>query len=75
MSIRLDLAVAKVRELPIEQQDAIAAWLMQWTADDLPPVVLTDEERRSFALSLEQAARGEFVSDEAVQQLWTKHGL
>ena len=75
MNDRLEIAVAQVRELPLEQQDAIATWLMEWTADDLPPIVLTDEEKRSFALSLEQAARGEFVSDEAVQELWTKHGL
>ena len=75
MSELLDQAFARVRELPSEQQDAIATWLMQWTADDLPPIVLTDEEKHSFVLSLDQAARGEFVSDEAMQELWTKHGL
>ncbi len=73
MSELLDRAFAKLRELPLEQQDAIATWLMHVADDDLPAVILTSEEERS--LSLEQAARGEFVSDEAMQQLWAKHGL
>ena len=75
MSELLDLAFAKLRQLPSEQQDAIATWLMHVADDDLPAVILTSEEERSLTLSLEQAARGEFVSDEAMRQLWAKHGL
>ncbi len=75
MSELLDRAFAKLRQLPSEQQDAIATWLMHVADDDLPAVILTSEEERSLTLSLEQAARGEFVSDEAMRQLWAKHGL
>ena len=75
MSELLDRAFAKLRELPSDQQDVIATWLMQVADDDLPPVVLTSEEEQSLTRSLEQAARGEFASDEAMQQLWAKYGL
>ena len=75
MSDLLDRAIAGVRDLPPEQQDEIASWIMQWTSDDASPVVLTAEEERSLEASLGQAARGEFASAEDIQALWAKYRL
>ena len=37
--------------------------------------VMTDEERAAVREGLEQARRGEFVSDEEMEAFWKRHGV
>jgi predicted transcriptional regulator len=62
-----------VRELPAEDQDAVAIAVLSMT--DETPVALDLETRAAIREGLEQARRGEFVSDEQVEALWKRHGL
>jgi hypothetical protein len=76
MTKLLDQAVAAVRRLPSGDQDEIARAIMQLAGSDFPaPVVLSSGEREAIARSKAAAARGEFATDEQVQDVWAKHGL
>ncbi len=73
MTKLLEKAIARVRELPEDDQDAIAlAILSMADASNYP---LDDETKAAILEGLEQARRGEFVSDEEIQALWKRHGL
>jgi predicted transcriptional regulator len=71
----LEQAIAKVRELPAEDQDAFAAAILSMAAEDTPPVPLDDETRAAIREGLAQARRGEFVPDEEMEALWKRHDL
>ncbi|MCJ2081676.1 hypothetical protein [Methylobacterium sp. J-090] len=77
MTELLDQAVARVRALPPETQDAFARVLLRLAGDEDDQAVyqLTPAEAASLAKSLEQAERSEFASDEEVRAVWAKHGL
>jgi len=75
MTILLDKAVQTARSLPQDMQDDIARMVLLLAGEDQPIVQLTAEEKNSLELSLEQAAKGEFASDQEVQAVWSKHGL
>ena len=75
MTALLDQAIASVRDLPDDAQDALARMLLDLVSEDQDMVELTAEEAASFEESLAQAERGEFASDEAVRAIWAKHGL
>jgi hypothetical protein len=75
MTALLDQAIASVRDLPDDAQDAVARMLLDLVAEDQAVVELTAEEAESFEESLAQAERGEFASDAAVRAIWAKHGL
>lgn len=76
MTQLLDRAFERVRTLPPETQDAYARVLLRLAGDDDEGDVyqLTPEEQASLATSLDQAAHGEFASDEEVRAVWAKHG-
>ena len=69
----LEKAIEKVRELPAEDQDTVAVAVLSMTEET--PVALDDETRAAIREGLEQARRGEFVSDEQIDALWKRHGL
>jgi hypothetical protein len=75
MTELFEKAVATIRELPAETQDGLARIILSLTDADLPPIELSDSEILSLDLSRQQAARGEFASDEQVKSVWAKHGL
>jgi hypothetical protein len=76
MTKLFERAVETVRSLPPETQDALARIVLQLAREnDLPPIAMSVEDERSFEESLAEAERGEFVSDEAIQAFWVKHGL
>lgn len=76
MTELLEQALEVARKLPSNEQDDIARIVLQLAgADDVPPVILSKEERASIAISKEAAARGEFATDEEVRATWAKHGL
>jgi len=76
MTRLLDQAVAAARNLPPDEQDEIAHFVLRLAgADDEPPVPLTPEEEAAVTRSKAAAARGEFATDEEVRAVWAKHGL
>jgi predicted transcriptional regulator len=75
MTQLLEQAVAALRELPSDAQDALARMLLQFAGEDQAVVQLTAEEMSSFDESLAQADRGEFATDEQVRAIWAKHDL
>jgi hypothetical protein len=75
MTRLLEKAVDTVRRLPDDQQDELAAILLQLAGVDQPPLALTTEEEADLDASLAEAERGEFASDDEVKAIWTKHGL
>lgn len=75
MTKLLDQAIAKVRELPKEEQDALALAPLSMASADEPDIPLDDETRAAISEGLAQAKRGEFVPDEEVEALWKRRGL
>jgi hypothetical protein len=43
--------------------------------EELPAIRLSPEEDVALNVSLAEAERGEFASDEEVRAIWAKHGL
>jgi hypothetical protein len=75
MTDLLEKALRTARNLPSDMQDDIARMMLSMAGEDQPVLQLTPEEGQSFAVSLQQAANGEFATDEEVQAVWAKHGL
>jgi hypothetical protein len=76
MTKLFERAVETVRGLPPETQDALARLVLQLAEEnDLPPIAMSDDGEASFAESMAEVERGEFVSDETIQAFWAKHGL
>ena len=76
MTNLFERAVETVRGLPPETQDALARLVLQLAEEnDLPPIAMSDDGEASFADSMDEAERGEFVSEETIQAFWAKHGL
>ena len=74
MTKLLEKAIAKARELPAEDQDAVAVAMLSM-AEETPVVALDEETRSAIREGLEQARRGEFVPDVEIEALWKRHGL
>jgi predicted transcriptional regulator len=74
MTKLLEKAIARVRELSAEDQDAVAVAVLSM-AEETPIAALDDETRAAIREGLEQARRGEFVPDEEIEALWRRHGL
>jgi hypothetical protein len=73
MTKLLDQAIAKVRELPEEEQERAAQSLMIFA--DLAKqgtYKLSAEERAGIAESKSQASRGEFATDEEVEAAYRR---
>ena len=75
MTDLLEKALHTARNLPNEMQDDIARMMLSMAGEHQPVVQLTSQEEQSFAVSLQQAANGEFATDDEVQAVWAKHGL
>jgi hypothetical protein len=75
MTRLLEQAIATVRELPDEDQDALAALLFSITGGDASGVPLDDRTRSAIREGLEQAERGGFVPDDIVAAADKRHGI
>jgi predicted transcriptional regulator len=64
-----------VRELPDEDQDALAIVLLSMADAERPVTELDDKTRAAIGEGLAQARRGEFASDQEIEALWRRHGL
>jgi len=75
MSTLLEQAIAKVRSLPEEEQDEAAEMLLSLLSKRIGPVHLDDETRAAVREGLEEARRGEFVSDQEMAKFFKRHGV
>lgn len=75
MTKLLEKAVEAARALSPEVQDDIARVVLKLAGSDQPSLLLTEEEKASFAESRGEAARREFATDEQVRAIWAKYGL
>ena len=75
MTKLLEQAIEKARQLSDEEQDALALTIMALAESDASLVPVDDDTRAAILGGLEQARRGEFVSDDKIQALWKRHGL
>jgi predicted transcriptional regulator len=71
----LEDAFEKVRKLPEERQAYVAEVLEQIAAAGSDPFSVPEAHRAAVLEGLEQAERGEFVSDDEMAALWKKCGL
>ena len=67
----LERAIEKMRELPAEDQDTVAVAILSMA--DETPVMLDPETRAAIREGLEQARRGEFVTEAEIEALWKRH--
>ncbi len=74
MTKLLEKAIAKVRELPAEDQDTVAVMVLSLT-EEMPTILLDEDTRAAIRQGLEQARRGKFVPAEEIEALWKHHGL
>jgi len=75
MTELLDKAIARIRALPSDAQDAFARILLDLAGEGEAPYELTPGEEASLEQARAEMARGEFASDEEVRAIWAKHGL
>lgn len=63
-----------MRELPEERQQMIARVILDFASHDVDEIYrLADDEREAVRVGLEQAERGEFVSDAEMQAFRNRH--
>ena len=75
MTKLLEQAIAKVRQLPEEEQDSIAIALFSLADADASAFPIDDQARAAILEGLGQAERGEFVPDETVAEANKRRGL
>lgn len=71
----LEDAIEKVRKLPEDRQAYVAEVLEHIAATGSDVFIVPDSHRAAVLEGLEQAERGEFVSDDEMATLWRKCGL
>ena len=74
MTRLLEEAFRKASELPEDRQDFIGRMLLQVVSEGGAFSRLTDEQVAEVRRSLAEAEAGKFASDEAVRELYEKHG-
>ena len=76
MTKLLEKAIERARELSDEEQDALALAILTIADDPAIDEPLDEETRAAIRVGLGEAKRGEFASDEEVQELlhrpWTR---
>lgn len=76
ISKRLKHALDTVRTMPLDQQDLLAAELLERAQLLIqPPSKLSAEERAELEGELAAAQRGELATDVEVAAMFRKHGL
>lgn len=72
MTKLLGEAIARLKALPEEDQDRIAGMLLGLAETSRFHYELTPEQIREVEIAMAEAARGEFVSDEEMAELWRR---
>jgi predicted transcriptional regulator len=73
MTELLEMAIAKLKELPEADQDMAAEVLISIMSKKDEPVQLDDETRAAVRRGIEQADSGEFISDEDMAAFFARH--
>ena len=71
----LEQAIERIKELPEDRQVYAAEILEQIAAAGSGELQVPEDHRAAVLEGLEQARRGELVSDEEMAALWKKCGL
>ena len=74
MTELLEQAIARVRQLPEEEQDLAADFLSALVARRLPPERVDEQTRAAIQEGIAQADGQEFVSDEEMAAFFARHG-
>jgi hypothetical protein len=75
MTKLLEQAIARIRQLPEEDQDAIALTIISLANADASALPLDEQTREAIREGLTQAERGEFVPDDVVVAADKRHGI
>jgi hypothetical protein len=75
MTKLLEQAIAKVRTLPEEEQDTLAALMLSMADADASGFPLDLQTEAAIREGLAQAERGEFVPDDIVAQANKRHDI
>lgn len=75
MTKLLEEAVAKVRDLPDGDQDALAVAMLSMAETEAPVMAKDEQTRATIREGMEQARRGEFVPDIEIEALWKQPDL
>lgn len=75
MTKLLEQAIAKVRTLPTDEQDALAAALPAMTEGDPAHFPIDDATRAAIREGLAEAERGDCVPDDVVVAANKRHGI
>jgi predicted transcriptional regulator len=75
MTKLLEQAIAKVRELPEDEQDTFAEVMLAMANADASGFPLDRQAEEAIREGLAQAERGEFVPDEVVAKANKRHGI
>ena len=74
MTKLFEKGIEAVKALPPERQDMAGALLLDIAKISSGEYVLTAEQLADLELSIAQADRGEFASEEEVAAMWKKFG-
>jgi predicted transcriptional regulator len=74
MTKLLDQAISKARDLPSDEQDALATIMLSVAEGDAFIPELDEEARAAIREGVAQARRGEFVADDEIEALWKRYG-
>ncbi|MEJ0077086.1 MAG: hypothetical protein WDO17_16905 [Alphaproteobacteria bacterium] len=69
----IDAVLDRVKTWPPERQEEAAAMLLEFEAEVTGVYHLTEEDRREIELSMEEARRGEFATDEEVAAVFNRY--
>ena len=74
MTKLLEEGIEAVRVLSPEQQDLAGELLLHLAASEKQRYTLTPEQLEDLKIGIAEADRGEFASDEEMEQTWAKFG-
>jgi len=73
---KIELAIAKLRALPLERQEELADYVIELAEDGVPyEYQLTDEQLAEVELAKKEVAEGRVASKEKMDALWRRAGL
>ena len=70
---QIEAVLERVRHWPPQRQEDAARILLAMEAQDASPYRLSPEERADLDAALEEAARGEFATDEEVEAVFARY--
>jgi predicted transcriptional regulator len=72
---QINAVLESVRSWPQQDQEELAELAREIEAHRTGIYVMSDEERAAVREGLNQASRGEFVSDDEMDAFWKRYGV